>query len=301
VGAVIAGFNTIEGNPERVRYLKSVSRFLTIHGNDLPPRVYRTLHRWVNSQVKANVVIDPATGKAMKGNLASGVNDAIVGASVGRGGKGTKKKPIKIFIDVKTQGAKKISALVSKVTVAKGTLSIIFGVIDAQINALRNKMVGTNWFTYGYNVGSAWAGGLVRALWDLYDGSLETASLQSALDAIARKIQGTSPPKEGPLKHIDRGGYNIGKAWGEGLGKGMVRNIRTHALSAKREMMMASADARQSFGGVEASFNNKRTIEIKMDVSSKDGSVDRVKQSEMRRGIMDALVMADIEHFVMVG
>jgi hypothetical protein len=46
--------------------------------------------------------------------------------------------------------------------------------------------------------------------------------------------------------------------------------------------------------------NNRREIRINIDVSSKDGSVDRTKMADIRRGVMDALVIADLEHMVTV-
>jgi hypothetical protein len=46
--------------------------------------------------------------------------------------------------------------------------------------------------------------------------------------------------------------------------------------------------------------NNRREVKITIDVASKDGSVDRAKMADIRRGVMDALALADLEHMVTV-
>lgn len=72
---------------------------------------------------------------------------------------------------------------------------------------------------------------------DLYQGGVNTmntwiagmrsrisAAEQAAKDAaaaVAGPTVGTSPPKVGPLHHIDRGGYNVMAAWVDGLRSGM--------------------------------------------------------------------------------
>jgi hypothetical protein len=50
-------------------------------------------------------------------------------------------------------------------------------------------------------------------------GALHTAAILAGTN-ISGPLQGHSPPKEGPLKDIDKWGFNIGKAWAEGITKG---------------------------------------------------------------------------------
>lgn len=79
-------------------------------------------------------------------------------------------------------------------------------------NAALTETFNRDWYGSGYRVGVAWANGLRGArdyarlmAWEL------AASTNPAL-------HGLSPPKEGPLSDIDKGGYNIGVAWANALG-----------------------------------------------------------------------------------
>lgn len=79
-------------------------------------------------------------------------------------------------------------------------------------NSALTETFNRDWYGAGYRVGVAWANGLRGArdyarlmAWEL------AASTNPAL-------HGLSPPKEGPLSDIDKGGYNIGVAWANALG-----------------------------------------------------------------------------------
>ncbi len=82
-------------------------------------------------------------------------------------------------------------------------------------------------YSGGKNVGDAWGDGLSDALQRAY--STSAAQLQR----IEAQMYGNSPPKEGPLRHIDKGGFNIGVAWAESFGAGLGRasSIADKALS----------------------------------------------------------------------
>lgn len=67
----------------------------------------------------------------------------------------------------------------------------------------------------GAAIGNAWVAGLVAAL---------NAGHGNANDALLwynHRTIGQSPPPEGPLKDIDKGGHNIGRAWALGIAGGM--------------------------------------------------------------------------------
>jgi predicted metal-binding transcription factor (methanogenesis marker protein 9) len=70
-------------------------------------------------------------------------------------------------------------------------------------------------YSWGLAIIKAWAAGLSAG------GSLYVP--QATLDlagSVKQYLQGESPPKKGPLRDIDKWGYNIGRAWAMGLGKG---------------------------------------------------------------------------------
>lgn len=115
------------------------------------------------------------------------------------------------------------------------------------------------------------------------------AEIQAALAAATAAAQGESPPKVGPLKEIDKWGENVGRAWSEGVTKGM---------SAGEEYILSSGRA---FTNTEIKRNDKREIKIKMEVSSPDGTVNRQKQGEIRKGTLDAIAVMGLEHYMTVG
>lgn len=72
----------------------------------------------------------------------------------------------------------------------------------------------------GYKVGFAWVKGIADALKDFAESGVDPA-LDPKLDRIREKIDGNSPPRYGPLRNIDRGGYNVGKAWSDAFARGI--------------------------------------------------------------------------------
>ena len=66
-----------------------------------------------------------------------------------------------------------------------------------------------------------WAGRTASQTW--MRGFVSTGYSDAAgwLTGLKQMLVGRSPPPEGPLKDIDKGGFNIGKAWAEGMAKGV--------------------------------------------------------------------------------
>ena len=102
----------------------------------------------------------------------------------------------------------------------------------------------------GANVGAAWGQGVV-------------AGIQASRDNIARAasyatgpIHGSSPPKVGPLHHIDDWGANIGEAWRVGLAKGMGAPITPPGLATPGPMGLSAASGMlgPEGGGAPAPF-----------------------------------------------
>ena len=84
---------------------------------------------------------------------------------------------------------------------------------EAIRDAAGNPLVDTSWAGEGgENIGTAWALGLKRARWAAQEAARELAG------EAYQYLHGRSPPQEGPLKHIDDGGRNVGRAWAGGLG-----------------------------------------------------------------------------------
>jgi len=73
------------------------------------------------------------------------------------------------------------------------------------------KLAGAGWYDGGRNAGLAWSAGLRSAYGASYSAGVALAS------GAGLSLRGLSPPKEGPLSDIDVGGFNVGKAWADGL------------------------------------------------------------------------------------
>ena len=76
------------------------------------------------------------------------------------------------------------------------------------------------------------------------------------------------------------------------LNKGMS-HVRQTLDSQSREF------AHRGNMDVTLNRNDKKHIQISLNVTG-DGSANRATMSELRRGVMDALIMADLEHMVEV-
>lgn len=112
--------------------------------------------------------------------------------------------------------------------------------------------------------------------------------VNSAIQVLFASLKGESPPKVGPLKNIDKWGENIGDAWSIGVMKG---------ISKGEEYILNS----NSSPTVDITHTGKNVITVKLEVSSPDGTVNRQKQADIRRGALEALTAAGLEHYVTVG
>jgi TP901 family phage tail tape measure protein len=192
--------------------------------------------------------------------------------------------------DMKDSG----SAIANKVVSGIKTINSegnVGAIKDAMWGAVKSasETVASYAPTYGGNVATAFING--------FNSKLNSYTIDITGNFVA-SIKGDSPPKRGPLKDIDKWGYNVGAAWGDSFTKGSV----------ERASRMAQDVRAMKFGhdGIlnsRAEFTNthKREVRVRLEVSSPDGTVNRQKQGEMRRGAMDALVVADLEHYVTVG
>jgi len=195
---------------------------------------------------------------------------------------------------VKAQGAVIARNIVSGVQTGLTTANVS----GAMTTMVQNSVAGAigSADTAGFNVGSSWSAGFARGV--SYNSKVITASfLVATADG-----EGSSPPKQGPLKHIDKWGENVGAAWAKGLSKGVEEDgsfIKTAArvtgfLANKRDLTGRSS----KFG---FSQENRKTLTVKLEVSSPDGTANRTKQEDLRRGALEAFALAGLEHYASVG
>jgi TP901 family phage tail tape measure protein len=143
----------------------------------------------------------------------------------------------------------------------------------------------------GVGVGETWAQGVANGVNNMI------GVIDAAMDKATKSGQPTnSPPATGPLKEIDKWGEEVGGEWGKGYRKGAIKEARKASSAVRNELRAGHFGA----GNMTLDSNNRREVKITIDVASKDGSVDRAKMADIRRGVMDALALADLEHMVTV-
>ena len=92
------------------------------------------------------------------------------------------------------------------------------GALDGPLATVSSKF-DLDTKTWGYRVGDSWITGFANAI----RGGASTIS--TAIDKATRATHGQSPPKEGPLREIDKWGFNIGQAWSGGFAKGLRADL----------------------------------------------------------------------------
>jgi len=102
-------------------------------------------------------------------------------------------------------------------------------------------------YTWGTAAMDAWIAG-VRSRW--------TAAHAAAIylgTALSGPLAGLSPPKEGPLRYIDKWGENVGRAWAQGLAKAVSASTVLASLGGPGGVAgVASGSAGQAAAAAEA-------------------------------------------------
>ena len=160
---------------------------------------------------------------------------------------------------------------------------------QAFLDGIVNKVLDvgyTNLYSGGYNTLKSWFEG-IQAAWNKYYQS----TLAVPLTKITRMYAGDSPPPEGPLKNIDTGGYNVGRAWADGIIAGA-----TTAISGTRTVTgLLNSGLYQEIAGMtgdgrlDYSVNNARHVTVDVNVSSKDGSVSGLDMKQLADSLTPVL------------
>jgi hypothetical protein len=132
-------------------------------------------------------------------------------------------------------------------------------------------------YDWGLAVAKAWAAGLSAG------GSLYVP--QATLDlagSVKQYLQGQSPPKRGPLREIDKWGYNIGRAWAMGLAKGAAAGDVLSMLGGPAQAMSGLSTAQAAVAAAPpVQVNGGSTFQLyyngrQIDVSSPYDLVDEM-------------------------
>jgi len=156
--------------------------------------------------------------------------------------------------------ARGVGALVNP-ALAQGinaNLGVAINAGQAVRNAASGAMANTGWaYTGGLNTGRSYAAGIAAAAYAVFLAS-HTLTISAA-----GALRGYSPPKEGPLKDIDKWGFNVGSAWAEGFGGaasvGRAEAARLASSVSGLGGVGAGAIAPSGFGGGGAGATTTHT------------------------------------------
>ena len=153
--------------------------------------------------------------------------------------------------------------------IASGLSSLGSSMRNAFVNAW-NTVVGEirNWggriWDWGRNIAQSFIDGFKNALNGIANAFKDT------INNAKRFIQGNSPPKEGPLREIDKWGFNIGEAWVSGFSGsiGKLGSLVNQSLSPLQDVMGYGS---VNMAGVDSNGGNTQNISIN-GVSIRDKS-----------------------------
>jgi tape measure domain-containing protein len=169
--------------------------------------------------------------------------------------------------------------------------SVAAGVQNAldTVNAFAEGMFGAGW-----NLVTQLGSGMAGAFGDAIDVVAE------GLASLAGMLIGNSPPKEGPLKDIDKGGENAGKAWGDPFALQLKQAATTGVGSVKAAvdgMKSASRDVADSMRDIDdaskALERSMRAVRTQID-SVKTGFAEQTKEIKenaetVKQGYQDSI------------
>lgn len=145
-------------------------------------------------------------------------------------------------------------------------------------------------------------GGNARAIGNAWAKSFNAAligTLIKGLNIVGTMTIGHSPPKTGPLRHIDKGGKAIGNIWGKHMGIGMRESMLNEV--AKTQHSLRRESLHMASGGVHVTSENHKTVHVTVDIKSSDHTANRKTQSEIRQGALKALSIDGIGHLITIG
>ena len=153
--------------------------------------------------------------------------------------------------------------------IASGLSSLGSSMRNAFVNAW-NTVVGEirNWggriWDWGKNIAQSFIDGFKNALNGIGE------AFKRTIENAKRFIMGNSPPKEGPLREIDKWGFNIGEAWVSGFSGsiGKLGSLVNQSLSPLQDVMGYGS---VNMAGVDSNGGNTQNISIN-GVSIRDKS-----------------------------
>lgn len=119
------------------------------------------------------------------------------------------------------------------------------GILDTALANVAGRFNGFD--PDGYPIGNSWIGGIAQGI------QAADANLSGVISrVVGSKMIGFSPPKEGPLRNIDKGGENIAEAWMDAFAGALDGGRLSSPLSGIADSLSGGVPALGGGGGVMA-------------------------------------------------
>ena len=120
-----------------------------------------------------------------------------------------------------------VLALVAAMIYMNNTASTVGTNLGAMVN---------QFFQWGVSLFSSFAGGISASATLVYD------AVAGVIDGFVGLIEAFSPPKEGPLKNVDKWGTSVMEAYANGIKKASIRPVEEHLQDIRALFMNAAGD-----------------------------------------------------------
>jgi len=122
-------------------------------------------------------------------------------------------------------------------------------------------IVSLPWESWGFSVGDIWATNLEKAI--------GATNFAAYIAKHVGPLASNSPPKEGPLKDVDKWGFNIGHLWATSIGDGIAAG--SASLAPKLDLLKGlGADVSGALGSIEKSLTIGR---LPVSIAGASGAV----------------------------
>lgn len=150
------------------------------------------------------------------------------------------------------------SALVSLIQRVTSVFTQAWSAVVSEISTWPGKLK-----QWGENIARSFVDGFSK----LGDWLKEKA--QAALNAVKGILEGHSPPKEGPFKHIDRWGQAVGMAWVDGFGGAFssLAGVLSNTMPAPQLAYVTSSGVEPQSGfGTQRTITNSPTFNVNVGI-----------------------------------
>ena len=130
---------------------------------------------------------------------------------------------------------------------------------------------------------------------------MQSVDIERIPQQIAAKVGASfkfSEPKEGPLRGMKTNGQHYIQNFLDGM-ESMQRSAQITADNVAQSLAINASSFAPN--GVNFTMDNQRVIKVEIEVTSPDGSVDRIKTAQLQQAIQTSELVLALEHMATVG